>query len=120
YRTELRGFARSTRNVFGSPDPQRGMGHGEVLAQVQIEHGQEALQVGRGKQREAQAVHLLADRVVLLADLQEFGEARLQGFAFLAQEIGRASCRERVEVWGGDGSFRTKERTEIVKQCMRK
>src|SRR5262249_57479567 len=36
--------------------------------------------------------------------------ARVSGRARRAQEIGRASCRERGEIWGGGGWLREKRR----------
>src|SRR5438105_15943686 len=40
-----------------------------------------------------------------LGDDHELG--RCQGFPVSADEIGRASCREREDVWAGAGTWRT-------------
>ena len=61
------------------------MRHGEVLAQVVVQRLQHGVQVAGGEQREAQAVHLFADGVVLLAELDQLRELALEHFAFFAQ-----------------------------------
>ena len=68
-----------------APQPDARMRDGEILAQVVVElveHGREG---ARGEQRNGQPVHLLADDVVLLAELDQLGELALERARLVAQ-----------------------------------
>src|SRR5690606_16472262 len=68
-----------------APDAQGNVRHGEVLAQVEVERVRERREIARAYERDREAVNLLADDVVLLAEAHELGELAFDELQLLAQ-----------------------------------
>ena len=74
---------RADRSEFGAlsdaaPESDRDMRNYKILPQAPIHRGERPIQFHDGQQARAQAVHFGADRVVLLAEMDQLGELLLQ------------------------------------------
>jgi hypothetical protein len=78
------------------------MGHGEVLLEVHIHRGTDRFEILRFKQGQAQAMHFLADGVILLAEGQQLGELIFQLGNAVAQgnqlPLGKGDCLSVVRM----------------------
>jgi hypothetical protein len=79
HRLKLRELARA------APQPQARVRDREVLAQVEVQLVQQRRERPRGVHSDRQAVHALADHVVLFTELNELGELALERAGLLAQ-----------------------------------
>src|SRR5690349_13221944 len=66
------------------------MWHGKIFAQAEIDRVQRAADIGRRQERGRDAVHLVADRVILLAELDQLAQLAFELLGLLAKGEGLA------------------------------